>query len=374
MGGAVTAWDPARYARQLTVLGADGQDALARARVLVIGAGGLGTPALLYLAGAGVGTIGVVDDDTVEASNLHRQVVHSTANVGEAKVTSAAARIADLNPEVAVVAHEEAFTASSALGLARGYDLVVDGSDNFATRYVASDACEILGIPHVWGSVLRYEGQLSVFHAGHGPTYRDVFPALPPAGSVPSCAEAGVLGVVPGIVGMAMAAEALKLVLGVGRPLVGRLATYDALDARWEEIPIHPDPARQPVTAMTAEEPGVAAPSDQEILVPELAAALESPRPPALLDVREPWEAAIAEIPGSFLVPLGAIEERLREGWRPDPGPLVVYCAAGVRSLRAVALLTEAGVPSRSLAGGVDAWQAAGYEVRPGSEVPAWHA
>lgn len=384
-GGAtsvLSADDAARYSRQLRVIGAEGQSALSQARVLLIGAGGLGSPALLYLAGAGVGTIGVVDADRVEASNLHRQVVHTFERIGEPKVASAALAAAALNPAVAVVRHEARFTADSALELARGYDLVIDGSDNFATRYVASDACEILGIPHVWGSVLRFEGQLSVFHSGHGPTYRDVFPAAPPPGSVPSCAEAGVLGVVPGIIGTAMAAEALKLILGTGEPLIGRLATYDALGARWEEIAVRPDPLREPVRTMidAASRPEAApasqadaAPSDpatavtSEIRVDELAAALKSSRPLLLLDVREPWEALLAALPDALLVPLDELRSRLQAGWRPNPEPIVVYCASGARSAAAADLLASFEVPARSLAGGIAAWQESGRAVLEGA-------
>ncbi|MFC6257256.1 molybdopterin-synthase adenylyltransferase MoeB, partial [Kocuria oceani] len=241
-----------RYARHLTVpeIGEEGQRRLKNARVLCVGAGGLGSPALLYLAAAGVGTLGIVDDDVVDSSNLQRQVIHGEAVLGAPKTVSAAARIADLNPLVHVVEHRERLTAANARRVLAGYHLVLDGSDNFGTRYLVSDACELGGIPHVWGSILRFEGQYSVFWGAHGPTYRDLYPVPPAPGTVPSCAEAGVLGVLPGLLGTAMAVEAVKLVTGIGTTMLGRVATYDALSARWWEIPLAPTPGRPPVRSL----------------------------------------------------------------------------------------------------------------------------
>ncbi|MDQ1288020.1 MAG: sulfur-carrier protein adenylyltransferase/sulfurtransferase [Actinomycetota bacterium] len=246
----------ARYGRHLVLpgVGPDGQRRLANARVLVVGAGGLGSPALLYLAAAGVGTLGIVDDDVVDVSNLHRQVIHGEADVGRLKVDSAADRIAEINPLVTVRRHAVRLDSTNATGILRDYDLVLDGTDNFPTRYLVSDACEMLGLPEVWGSLFRFDGQVSVFWAGHGPTYRDLFPAPPPPGSVPSCAEGGVLGVLCAAIGSMMATEAVKLVCGLGEPLLGRLVVFDALRTVWREIVFRPGPGRPPVTALVDDE------------------------------------------------------------------------------------------------------------------------
>ena len=241
-----------RYARQIRVpgVGESGQEKLAQARVLLVGAGGLGSPAGQYLAAAGIGTIGIVDDDRVEVSNLHRQVVHRTQDVGRPKVESAADALRALNPEVTVVTHDLRLTPDTVMEVVEGYDVVVDGADSFATRYVVSDACTLLDIPHVWAAVLTDGGQLSVFHASRGPIYRDLLPVMPPAGAVPSCAVAGVLGTVPGVLGTAMAGEVLKLVLGIGRPAIGRVLVYDMLTAEWETVPLARSPrVARPQTA-----------------------------------------------------------------------------------------------------------------------------
>ncbi|WP_180951967.1 HesA/MoeB/ThiF family protein [Brevibacterium jeotgali] len=241
-----------RYARQVRVpgVGESGQEKLAQARVLLVGAGGLGSPAGQYLAAAGIGTIGIVDDDRVEVSNLHRQIVHRTADIGRPKVDSAADALRALNPEVTVVTHALRLTPDTVMEVVEGYDVVVDGADSFAARYVVSDACTLLDIPHVWAAVLTDGGQLSVFHASHGPVYRDLLPVMPPAGAVPSCAAAGVLGTVPGVLGTAMAGEVLKLVLGIGRPAIGRVLVYDMLTAEWETVPLVRSPrVTRPQTA-----------------------------------------------------------------------------------------------------------------------------
>ncbi|OLT11636.1 adenylyltransferase/sulfurtransferase MoeZ [Kocuria sp. CNJ-770] len=366
-----------RYARHLTVpeIGEEGQRRLKNARVLCVGAGGLGSPALLYLAAAGVGTLGIVDDDVVDSSNLQRQVIHGEAVLGAPKTVSAAARIADLNPLVHVVEHRERLTAANARRVLAGYHLVLDGSDNFGTRYLVSDACELGGIPHVWGSILRFDGQYSVFWGAHGPTYRDLYPVPPAPGTVPSCAEAGVLGVLPGLLGTAMAVEAVKLVTGIGATMLGRVATYDALSARWWEIPLAPTPGRPPVRSLQddAGTPPCVAPAPARpagegptaplptVTAPQLAQLLAArERGEAqfeLLDVREPYEARLAAIPGARLVPLARFEsgEALAG---IDPGRRVLlHCKAGARSERALRLLRAAGhADAAHLEGGVLAW------------------
>jgi molybdopterin/thiamine biosynthesis adenylyltransferase/rhodanese-related sulfurtransferase len=361
-----------RYARQVTLpaLGVTGQRRLAAARVLVVGAGGLGSPVLLYLAAAGVGTIGVVDDDVVDLTNLHRQVVHGTDDVGRAKVDSAADAVAAVNPLVTVVRHRERLTSANALDVLRGYHLVVDGTDTFPTRYLVGDACTILGLPCVWGSVLRFDGQVSLFWADPPPgpdgvaepgvTYRDLFPDPPPPGSVPSCAEGGVLGAVCAVVGSTMAAEALKLVTGTGRSLLGRLLVYEGLGGTWREIRVRPAGPRPVVTRLVDYEafcglgPGsaVRARPGDEVTATELAALLADRERGAadfvLVDVREPWEA----VPG--LAELAA-------GRR-----VVLHCKSGGRSAEALALLRAAGFADAAhLAGGVLAWV---EDVDPGQD------
>jgi molybdopterin/thiamine biosynthesis adenylyltransferase/rhodanese-related sulfurtransferase len=362
-----------RYARHLTVpeIGEEGQRRLKNARVLCVGAGGLGSPALLYLAAAGVGTLGVVDDDVVDLSNLQRQVVHGEAVLGEPKTRSAAARVADLNPLVDVVEHRERLDAANAQRILANYDLVLDGTDNFGTRYLVSDACELAGIPHVWGSILRFDGQYSVFWAVHGPTYRDLYPVPPAPGSVPNCAEAGVLGVLPGILGTAMAVEAVKLVTGVGTTMLGRVATYDALSARWWEIPLAPTPGRPPVLRLTeidddapacavpgagpgtAEVPTITAPELERLL----AARERGEADFELLDVREPYEARLAAIPGARLAPLAGFESGAALAEVDRSRRVLLHCKAGARSERALRLLRDAGHPDVAhLEGGILAW------------------
>lgn len=353
-----------RYSRHLTLdeVGVEGQERLARARVLLVGAGGLGSPAALYLAAAGVGTIGIIDADAVDLTNLQRQVLHGTGAVGRLKTDSAAERLADLNPHVRVVTHVERLTAANARALLGPYDIVLDGSDNFPTRYLVNDACALLGKPYVYGSILRFEGQISLFDAARGPCYRCLFAEPPPPELVPGCAEAGVLGVLPGIVGSLMALEAIKWALGAGEPLAGRLLVFDALRTRMREVRVTKDPdcpvcgEHPTVTELIDYEAfcGVPAADDTlEIGAGELARVLEDGGP-QLVDVREPHEWEVARIPGAVLVPLGELPGRLAE---LDPRrEVVAYCHRGTRSRRATDLLRGAGFRARSLTGGIDAW------------------
>ncbi len=357
-----------RYSRHLLLpqVGLDGQKRLKSARVLLIGAGGLGSPAAMYLAAAGVGTLGLVDFDTVDASNLQRQLLHGERDIGRLKVDSAADRLRDLNPHVRVETHPTRLSADNALDLMAPYDLVVDGADNFPTRYLVNDTCVLLGKPNVHGSIFRFDGQATVFWAGHGPCYRCLYPEAPPPGLVPSCAEGGVLGVLPGIVGCIQASEAIKLILGVGETLVGRLLTFQALEMRFREFRIERDPDcplcgdHPTIHALEEIADACALPADSgavlDALSPrELAARLQGEAPPLLLDVRTPEEAAICRIDGAILIPLAELERR--RGELEPARPLVVYCKSGVRSARAVALLREAGFRDvKNLAGGILAW------------------
>jgi molybdopterin/thiamine biosynthesis adenylyltransferase/rhodanese-related sulfurtransferase len=361
----------ARYARHLVLphVGLEGQRRLKGARVVVVGVGGLGSPAALYLAAAGVGTLGLVDADAVELSNLQRQVLHGTSAVGGSKLASAAARLRDVNPAVALELHETRLTSTDAPAILDRYDVVVDGSDNFPTRYLINDACALLGKPDVFGAVHRFEGQVSVFRADRGPCYRCLFREPPPPGSVPGCEASGVLGVLPGIVGTIQATEALKLVLGIGDPLVGRLLVLDALTMRVRDIAVAKDPAcplcgeRREITALVDYDafcgvPPVSAPaagSELEIDVMALDAARRAGMALLLVDVREPFEWAICRIAGSVLVPLRELPARVGE---IDPAAdVVTVCHTGRRSLAAARWLREAGVArARSLRGGVDAW------------------
>jgi adenylyltransferase/sulfurtransferase len=356
-----------RYARQFTLpeLGAAGQARLKAGRVLVIGAGGLGSPALLYLAAAGVGTIGIVDFDAVERSNLHRQVLHGESSLGTAKTASAEQRLGDLNPDVQIVVHDTRLTSANALDLFRTYDVVVDGSDNFPTRYLANDACVLTARPLVYGAIFRFEGQATVFATADGPCYRCLYPEPPPPGLVPTCAEAGVLGVLPGVIGSLQALEAIKLLAGIGESLAGRLLVFDALRSRFRELMIQRDPAcpvcgaHPSVRALIDYEAfcGVGAVSgvSDEIEPRELADRLVGAQPPLVLDVREPPEWEIAPMADAERIPLGALASRLGE---LDPArPIVTVCHRGSRSLRALELLRAAGFSDvRSLRGGVDAW------------------
>ena len=345
----------ARYSRQVALpgFGADGQRRLGAARVLVVGAGGLGSAVIPLLAGAGVGTLTIIDDDVIEPSNLHRQTIHRTDAVGTPKAHSAAAFATALNPGVEATALVQRLTASTALELFAEHDLVIDGSDTFPTRYLVDDAARLTGIPSVWGAVSQYGGQVGVAWAAQGPTYRDLFPVPPAPGSVVSCAVGGVLPSVCGVIGSLMAGEALKILGHVGEPLIGRVTTYDALTGGFREVAYAADPDAPPVTGLIDYDAfcGVA-PSDGPNLTPaQLEARLSDV---TLLDVREPWEAEIAMIPGAMLIPLGALPLALDSLDRSRP--IVAYCHHGIRSESARALLADAGFDVSHLTGGIDAW------------------
>ena len=360
-----------RYSRHLIMpeVGMDGQRKLKAARVLCVGAGGLGSPASMYLAAAGIGTLGIVDFDVVDASNLHRQVIYGVSDIGRRKLEAARERLRDMNPDLEVVLHEAALTSKNALEIMRGYDVVVDGTDNFQTRYLVNDACVLLGVPNVYGSIFRFDGQASVFAVKGGPCYRCLYPEPPPPGLVPSCAEGGVLGVLPGIIGVIQATETIKLILGAGQSLVGRLLLYDALTMNFRQLKLRRDPecpvcgdnptikelidydAFCGITAARADSPM----QIPEITVEQLKARLDRGEAVNILDVREPNEVQICRIEGSTLIPLGQLGARASE---LDPSQeLIVHCKMGGRSARAVALLRERGFDKAyNLAGGILAW------------------
>jgi molybdopterin/thiamine biosynthesis adenylyltransferase/rhodanese-related sulfurtransferase len=357
-----------RYSRHLLIpeVGLEGQRRLREARVLCAGAGGLGSPAALYLAAAGVGTLGLVDHDRVDFSNLQRQVLHSTPDIGRPKLESACERLHALNPEVTLRAHNALLTSANALEILGQYDVIVDGTDNFPTRYLINDACVLLGKPNMYGSVYRFDGQASVFAAKSGPCYRCLFPEPPPPGLVPSCAEGGVLGVLPGIVGTVQAAEAIKWIIGAGESLVGRVLLVDGLRMRFREITLRKDPdcpvcgTHPTVRALidydefcgvTAADAG---PTEFDLGPLEVRRLLDSPAPPQLVDVREPPEGQINRIEGARLIPLGELPSRLGE--IDQTRDVVAYCRVGVRSAHAVQLLRAAGLRAWNLAGGIVRW------------------
>lgn len=369
-----------RFSRHTVLphLGEAGQRRLRNARICVVGAGGLGSPALLYLAAAGVGTLGIVDRDEVDLSNLQRQVIHTLDDVGRRKVASARAAVLALDPSIAVRSHDGALTAANAIEVLRGYDLVLDGTDNFPTRYLVNDACAALGLPLVWGSVLGFDAQVSVFwsappEGGGIPAVdlRDIFPDPPDPNDVPSCSEAGVVGALCGQVGSLMATEAIKLVTGVGEPLLGRVLAFDALRARWREVPLRRAPGRRldsPPTAaplaLAVDQPPCPAPAlppedSSSVTAAELAAWLGAGDGVSVIDVREPHEHAAGAIPGSTLVPLSSLRAGTGAAGIPASGPLVLYCAVGARSAEALRILREAGrADAAHLAGGIQAWLA----------------
>jgi molybdopterin/thiamine biosynthesis adenylyltransferase/rhodanese-related sulfurtransferase len=352
-----------RYSRHLLLpeIGEEGQRRLKAARVLCVGAGGLGSPAALYLAAAGIGTLGLVDFDVVDFSNLQRQIIHGTEDVGRSKLQSAQARIAALNPEVRVEMFAARFSAGNAQALVEAYDVILDGTDNFPARYLVNDACVLYGKPNAWGSIFRFEGQAAVFAAPGGPCYRCLHPEPPPDGLVPNCAEAGVLGVLPGIIGTIQATEALKLILGIGEPLIGRFLIYDALKMRFRDLKLRKDPdcpicGSQPTITSLQEYAAYCAPAAAtDMTVTDLKARIDAGSAPVILDVREPSEAAICSLPGAVLIPLGELPRRLAE---LDPAAeLVVHCKSGARSARAVEMLREKGFTRASnLAGGILNW------------------
>ena len=361
----------ARYSRHLIMpeVGMNGQLKLKAASVLCIGAGGLGSPVALYLAAAGVGRLGIVDFDVVDYSNLQRQIIHGTPDVGRLKLDSAKDRLNAINPEVTIIPHEVVLSSDNALDILGGYDIIVDGTDNFPTRYLVNDACVLIGKPNVYGSIFRFEGQASVFATKDGPCYRCLYPEPPPPGLVPSCAEGGVLGILPGVVGTIQATEAVKLIIGTGEPLINRFLIYDALRMRFRELKLHRDPecpvcGDNPtvrelvdyeqfcgVTPVAESEGGDGGDTSAE----ELKARIDQKEDVFILDVREPEEFQICRIPGSTLIPLGDLPKRLAE--LEDQDTMVVHCKSGVRSAKAVMLLHEAGFKkAQNLRGGILAW------------------
>jgi len=362
-----------RYSRHLLIpdVGMEGQRKLKAASVLIIGTGGLGSPVALYLAAAGIGHIGLVDYDVVDRTNLQRQVIHGTSTVGRLKVESARQRMLDLNPDIQVDTYNLVFTSGNAMGIAEPYDLIIDGSDNFPTRYLTNDLCVLTGKPNVYGSVYRFEGQVSVFDARRGPCYRCLFPDPPPPGLVPSCAESGVLGILPGTIGTLQATEALKLILGLGEPLIGRLLLYNAQDMSFEFVKLR----KNPNCKVCGENPSVtelidyeafcgvpgrevetgSAGEEWDITPSELEAQLKSGAFLCLVDVREPHELEISHIDGTRSIPLGQLAMRSNE---LDPqDEIVLICKAGVRSTRALHILLGAGFRKlKNLQGGLNAW------------------
>ncbi|MFN6482982.1 MULTISPECIES: molybdopterin-synthase adenylyltransferase MoeB [unclassified Nostoc] len=365
--------DYERYSRHLILpeVGLEGQKRLKAASVQCIGTGGLGSPLLLYLAAAGIGRIGIVDFDVVDTSNLQRQVIHGTSWVGKPKIESAKNRIHEINPYCQVDLYETRLTSENALEILRPYDIVVDGTDNFPTRYLVNDACVLLNKPNVYGSILRFEGQATVFNYEGGPNYRDLFPEPPPPGMVPSCAEGGVLGILPGIIGLIQATETVKIILGQGNTLSGRLLLYNALDMKFRELKLRPNPIRPVIEKLIDYEEFCGIPQakaeeakqqleSQEITVKDLKELLDSgAKDFVLLDVRNPNEYDIAKIPGSVLVPLPDIEngngvakvKEILNGHR-----LIAHCKMGGRSAKALAILKEAGIVGTNVKGGITAW------------------
>jgi len=362
-----------RYSRHLLIpeVGLAGQRKLKASSALVIGAGGLGSPVALYLAAAGVGHIGLVDYDVVDASNLQRQVVHGTGTVGRLKVESARARLLDLNPAIQVDAFNQPFTSANAMEIAAPFDILVDGTDNFPTRYLSNDLCVLTGKPNVYAAVFRFEGQASVFYAKEGPCYRCLFPEPPPPGLVPSCADAGVLGVLPGTMGTIQATEAIKMLLGIGSPLIGRLLLYNALDMTFEYVKLKKNPSckicgpHPEVTALIDYNafcgvPGIghdegSAGRDWDITAAELAAKIGRGEKLRLIDVREPHELEISHLEGAESFPLGMLAARLSE--LDSAQEMVVFCKSGTRSRRALELLVSAGFRKvKNLKGGINAW------------------
>ncbi|AWB81035.1 molybdopterin biosynthesis protein MoeB [Corynebacterium yudongzhengii] len=350
--------DITRYRRQISLpgFGTAGQEALLDGHVAIIGAGGLGSPALLYLAGAGIGTITLIDDDVVDVSNLQRQIIHPMDKVGTPKVESAAAQVRALNPNVSLRLFEERLTWSNAREVLADADVVLDGTDNFDARHLASAACARLGIPHVWASILGFEAQLSVFYAGKGPIYEDLFPTPPAPGVVPNCAQAGVLGPIVGVVGSAMAMEAIKLITGVGEPLIGKLGYIDSLTGMWEYIPVTGNP--EVTEHVRTSEPARQAPTPADEL-PDVPETSTIPDGAVLIDVRDPHEHAAFTLADSVNIPLGDVLDAtdLPAEITGADGPIVVYCAGGIRSAKAVAKLQELGATDLvSLHGGIDGW------------------
>jgi sulfur-carrier protein adenylyltransferase/sulfurtransferase len=365
--------DYERYSRHLILpeVGLEGQKRLKAASILCVGTGGLGSPLLLYLAAAGIGRLGIVDFDVVDFSNLQRQVIHGTSWVGKPKIESAKNRILEINPYCQVDLYETQFTSQNALSIAEPYDMIIDGTDNFPTRYLVNDTCVLLNKPNVYGSIFRFEGQATVFNYEGGPNYRDLYPEPPPPGLVPSCAEGGVLGILPGIIGVIQATEAIKIILGQGTTLSGRLLLFNALDMKFRELKLRPNPVRPVIEKLIDYEmfcgipQAKAAEAEQQAAIPEMTVTdlkqvLDSGADDyVLLDVRNPNEYEIARIPGSVLVPLPDIEngqgvEKVRSllnGHR-----LIVHCKMGGRSMKALGILKTAGIDGTNVKGGIQAW------------------
>lgn len=361
----------ARYSRHLIMpeVALEGQKKLKAARVLTIGAGGLGAPLAMYLAAAGVGTIGIVDFDVVDESNLQRQIIHGTSDIGRPKLESARETIEDINPNVKVETFGEALSSENALDIFRDFDIIVDGTDNFPTRYLVNDACVLLGKPNVYGSIFRFEGQASVFYAEEGPCYRCLYPEPPPPGLVPSCAEGGVLGILPGAIGVIQATETVKLILGIGEPLIGRLLLYDALSMRFREMKLRKDPScpicgeNRTIHELIDYQEFCGIPQAQaaeqenevpEISVRELKEKLDNGENVFVLDVREPHEYQVANI-GARLIPLNELPERMHELNQNDE--IAIHCKTGGRSAKAVKLLRDAGFTNvYNVKGGITAW------------------
>ncbi|HUH96535.1 MAG TPA: molybdopterin-synthase adenylyltransferase MoeB [Anaerolineales bacterium] len=361
-----------RYSRHLLIpeVGLEGQRKLKGSSALIIGTGGLGSPVALYLAAAGIGRIGLVDYDVVDSSNLQRQVIHGTATIGKLKVESARARLLDLNPDIEVEAYNQPFTSENAMQISRDYDILLDGTDNFPTRYLTNDVAVFLGKPNVYASIYRFDGQVSVFYAKQGPCYRCLFPEPPPPGLVPSCAEGGVLGVLPGTIGTIQATEALKVLLGIGEPLVGKLLLYNALDMSFDFVKLKKNPncrvcgPQADIRELIDYEEFCGVPGHDheegsagagwDISAPELAARLQQDHL-KLLDVREPHELEISALPNAVNIPLGTLAARLSE--LDSAEDMVVFCKAGTRSARALELLVSAGFKKvKNLKGGINAW------------------
>ena len=373
-GPALTVDEVRRYSRHLIIpdVAMAGQQRLMNAKVLCVGAGGLGSPALMYLAAAGIGTLGIVEFDTVDESNLQRQIIHGQSDIGKSKAQSAKAKIAEINPYVNVVTHEVRLDNSNVMEIFSQYDIIVDGTDNFATRYLVNDACVLLKKPYVWGSIYRFDGQASVFWAEYGPCYRCLYPEPPPPGMVPSCAEGGVLGVLCATIGSIQTTEAIKVITGVGDPMIGSLIIYDALEMSFRKIKVRKDPncplcSQNPTQTEllpdyeafcgVLSDAAEVAVKDSTITVTELAAKIAGNDNFYLVDVREPSEFEIVRIPGSHLIPKQGFLDGTVLATMPQDKPIVLHCKSGVRSAECLAILKGAGFSDAThVAGGVIAW------------------
>ena len=373
-GPALTVDEVRRYSRHLIIpdVAMAGQQRLMNAKVLCVGAGGLGSPALMYLAAAGVGTLGIVEFDTVDESNLQRQIIHGQSDIGKSKAISAKEKIAEINPNVNVVVHEIRLDTDNVMEIFSQYDLIVDGTDNFATRYLVNDACVLLKKPYVWGSIYRFDGQASVFWAEYGPCYRCLYPEPPPPGMVPSCAEGGVLGVLCASIGSIQTTEAIKLITGIGEPLIGQLMIYDALEMSYRKIKVRKDPKcplcseKPSQTDLLADyeafcgvlsDAAEVAVKDSTISVAELKSKIDKKENFLLIDVREPSEFEIVRIPGSVLIPKQGFLDGSALGDLPQDKPIILHCKSGVRSAECLAILKGAGFADAShVSGGVVAW------------------